>query len=236
MRRTKTAILLKIAILVIATVAHAGNFTLTGNDHLDVTTSYDDGDLCDFSTANIIEGGSVKRLDARNNSTVNESGGSVDLLTTYNNSIANISGGSVYILVSQKGTVNMSGGYVPYFNSSGNSIVNMSNGSVMEFETTISSTVNLSGGSITSNFHASNNSIINISDGSIAGRIRAYDDSIFNISGGNITASLAVFSRGTVIFDGYGFKLGDGLLWDIDGKTILGTGVLTGNWFDGTNW
>ena len=37
-----------------------------------------------------------------------------------------------------------------------------------------------------------------------------------------------------VTFDGYDFGATDGLT--LDGNTVLGTGVLTGKWADGTAW
>ena len=40
----------------------------------------------------------------------------------------------------------------------------------------------------------------------------------------------------TVILDGYDFILGNGLSWSIDGETIIGVGLLSGKWFNGTSW
>jgi hypothetical protein len=55
------------------------------------------------------------------------------------------------------------------------------------------------------------------------------------MSGGSVTR-LYTYDSSTVIFNGYDFSLGSGLSWDIDNQTILGTGSLTGMWFDNTSF
>ncbi len=370
---------LAIVILVMGAAAWAEDFTLTGYDILDVTTRYTNGYLYDFSTANVLDYGSVYYLYAYNSSTVNMSGGRGDISAhdsstvnisggqineldaytsstvnisdgdvgdfyTYDNSIVNISGGIISSYIeAQGGTVNISGGQINELDAYTSNCVNISGGyvkvikagglqrgverlnisggtvekiqtaltlegddhfsytgSVSDFapygiqavEGTIgelslrqidaydssivdipggsigslwaydSSTVNISDGSMGSLWaydsstvnvsgsvikflHAYDSSIVNMSGGSLIGYpyyvpprlgLIASGSSIVNISGGSIDVGLQASDYSTVIFDGYDFALGSGLSWDIDGKTILGTGILTGMWFDNTSF
>ncbi len=205
------------------------------------------------STLNV-SGGKVGVLKAYNDSTVNVSGGGVGVLKAYNDSIANISSGRlnsleagdnvtvnvygegsvVVIDALNSSTVNISGGYLENINAYDRSTVNISGGSNSWLDASGNATINISGGDIVS-FFAVENSIVNISGGSFDA-IVTDDSSIMNISGGNISQFLRVTGDSTVIFDGYDFILGEGLSWDIDSQIILGTGILTGKWFDDTSF
>ena len=71
------------AALVLALSGRAhGDFVLFGNQHLDVTTSHTSGTLWDWSSASVLESGSVGNLDACHFSTVHISGGRVSSTST----------------------------------------------------------------------------------------------------------------------------------------------------------
>jgi hypothetical protein len=128
MKRAKIAVCLAV-LLAIAALPKAEAFTLTGNQHLDITTSYDRGYLWDFSTADSLSGGSVTWLDAYDNSTVNLSGGSVTWLDAYDSSTVNMPDGTVkWLKAYDSGIVNMSGGNTLYLKAYNSGIVNMSGG------------------------------------------------------------------------------------------------------------
>ena len=229
-----------VALLALAASTHAEGFTLTGSQHLDVTTSYDYGYLYESSTASILTGGNVlTTLFVNDEAKLNISYGSANMLHTYNNSTLDMSGGNIS----------------NYLSSLDSSTVNISNASVVNWlYATNTSTVNISGGTFTHQSYAYNNSIMNISGGIFNDAFTAYNDSKINFSGGNminslraIDSSVVNISGGTivslhanntsnVIFEGYDFILGQGLSWDIDGQTILGTGTLTGKWFNNTSF
>ena len=164
-------------------------------------------------------------LSANDSSTVNMSGGSISKLYASHNSVVNISGGSIGSSIS----------YRDYFYAYDNSIVNMSGGHISNLRAYDSSTVSMSGGSIGFELIAYDSSTVNISGGSISSYLSATGSSIVNIFGGSIN-KLYANATSNVIFNGYDFALGNGLYWDIDGKTILGTGILSGKWFDDTSF
>jgi len=182
MKRAKITIYL-LAILAIAASTHAQDFTLTNNEHLDVTSDYHYGYLWDSSTANVTTGGSMSYAQANDEAILNISGGKVEELEASNNS-----------------------------------------------------TLNIYNGLVTDDIDAYHNTNVNIFGGSVDG-LRTYDNSTVNMSGGSISEDgLQVWDASIVIFDGYDFTLDDGLSWDIDGQTILGTGTLSGTWFDNTSF
>ena len=81
--------------LVDATAPGNPTFTLTGSDFLAVTSTYTQGILYDYSSADIQSGGIVVQLSAYDNSSVMLSGGSVGQLSSYDNSSIMLSGGSI---------------------------------------------------------------------------------------------------------------------------------------------
>jgi hypothetical protein len=144
------------------------------------------------------------------------SGGSImDSINAYGHSTINISGGYVdYCLRGyDSSTINMSGGYVNTPAPNDSSTMNMSGGSAYWFSAEGSSTTNISGGSI-DEFYAVGSPAVNISGGSIES-LHARDTSTNNIFGQN-------------------FHYGSGLT--LDGNRVLGTGILSGEWLDGTQW
>jgi hypothetical protein len=211
-------------LLALASVSPAANFLLRGSQEQDITTSYDEGYLYDYSVANIKSGGSVQYdLQCHQSSTANIFDGSINSLVMYHNSTANLFGGSVTSSVCNglqsrdSSTVNVFGG-----------VVNSDFFYALDF-----SRVNVSGGTLSS-LGAYHNSTVNISGGIVSNWLFTSSDSIVDITGGSIKGLLA-YNTSKITLHGYGFLLGSGLSWADDGKTILGTGFLSGKWLGKTD-
>ena len=98
------------------------------------------------------------------------------------------------------------------------SILDMTEGSVESLSSYNSSVVNLFGGTV----------------GVAPGHsLYAYDSSTANLFGGSVSAVYA-YDTSTVAFVAQDFQFGEGL--SLEGNRVLGTGVLSGEWFDGTAW
>jgi len=69
--------------------------------------------------------------------------------------------------------------------------------------------------------------------GGLVGALYTRDSSSADISGGWV-GELCAFDSSTVTFLARDFQLGDGL--SLDGDRLLGTGYLSGEWFDGSLW
>ena len=214
-----------------------GDFILWNDESLTVNSSHSQGILYDTSRVFIVSGGHVGNLWAYNSSIANISGGYVSLLYAYDYSVVDISGGSVnnHLYAYDFSTVNLSGGSIDNnpLNAYDSSTVNFSGGSItFPLNACDSSTVNFSSGYV-SQLYAHNSSTVNFSGGSVS-NLEAYDTSTVNISGGNINASLSAYDSSTVIFYGRGFRASGSLV--LDGERVLGTGILSGEWMDGTRW
>jgi len=153
-----------IAIVLVASIAEAEDFILTGNQGLIVDKAYVNGKLYDYSWAKVQEGGSITNAYLYNFSTLYVSGGRIDHVYAYGNSVMNVSGGSI---------------------------------------------------------------------GDVAAGITIIGNEIVNISGGMVS-KLGAGDFSTVLIYGYDFQTTGGL--SLDGQRVVGTGVLTGKWFDGTSW
>jgi hypothetical protein len=185
----------------------------------------------DSSTANI-SGGSVNNLDAQSSSTVNLSGGPVSNLWAKDSSTVNLSGGSVSNLWAyDSSTVDISGGSMTYLYAQYSSTANISGGSVAYLYAQGSSTVDVSGG-IVGGLYAQYYSSVDISGGSVSS-LQAYSSSTTNLTGGSVS-NLWAYDSSTVIFNGRNFQAGSGLTFD--GERVLGVGMLSGEWMDGTRW
>ena len=188
-------------------------------------------------------------ISAWDSTTIAMSGGSVSSLIVYNVRLfgperVNISGGTVNTLgvsfrIEGGETFSFSGfdsvadlaphgilaseGTVANFCVSGldvfaDSILDMTGGSVESLSSYDSSVVNLFGGTV----------------GVAPGHsLYAYDSSTANLFGGSVSAVYA-YDTSTVAFVAQDFQFGEGL--SLDGNRVLGTGVLSGEWFDGTAW
>jgi hypothetical protein len=210
-----------------------GDFILHDSEQLTVNSDHSTGTLYDTSRAFIVSGGYVWLLEAHNVSTVNISGGDVTYLRARSSSAVNISGGGVSSGLSAYGLskLNISGGSVNSLYAIEHSTVNISGGDVTYgLQVSGSSTANISGGSIQKELYISNLGIANISGGSV-GTLKVYSSA--NISGGSLSDLLA-YNSSTVIFHGLDFLASGGLT--LSGERVLGTGILSGKWMDGTPW
>jgi hypothetical protein len=89
----------------------------------------------------------------------------------------------------------------------------------------------ISGGSV-SNFEVCNSSTVDMSSGSV-NYLNASDSSSVDISGGTV-GILAAQRSSVVTFYGQDFLASGGLI--LDGERVLGLGMLSGEWLDGTGW
>jgi hypothetical protein len=228
--RNKT--ILVVVMVVMATSAQAASFTLSGSQHKNISSGYENARLLDFSTANVYQTGGITYANVYDEATLNVFGGTVsNLILTNNNSTVNISGGNHGI-----------GGSLPsLFYAKDSSTFNISGGSVDGvLYADIRSTINISGGSMDYILFPRDSSTVNITGGEIS-TLFAEDSSKVYMSGGSVTSQFCAFERSTAIFDGSDFEFapdafGNMLSWDVDGQTILGTGILTGKWFDDTGF
>jgi hypothetical protein len=257
---------------------------LTGNQHLDVSTSYDTGYLYDSTSADVLKDGHIGSAYVNNCAVLRVSGGSIDsTLDASGASSVNMSSGFVAFLFAQStGVINVNGGTVDKLFSAGANAVNVNDGSVsmlfahsganvyggtvgvVQLYSTLDvfggtvagvhafggSTANLSGGSISSlllvggtlNFYGGAGdalnvfvtSTANVFGGSIGGGLWAHDTATVNVSGGNISGGISAVDASTITFYGTDFQATGGLT--LDGNTVLGTGVLSGKWSNGTPW
>jgi hypothetical protein len=90
----------------------------------------------------------------------------------------------------------------------------------------------VSGGSVDECIWAYDSSAVDVSGGSVY-ILNAYDFSTANISGGGVSY-LNAYNSSTVTFHGQNFSASGGL--HFDGNRVLGTGILSGEWMDGTPW
>ena len=209
-----------VVIFLAATGSTRADFSISGNESFTVNSSHINGYLYETSQAFIVSGGAVNYLHAYNYSTTNVSSGSVrNYLHAYDYSTTNVSGGSISALKTYNySTANVSDGFLNYL------------------EAYDSSAANVSGGSL-SGLYPRGFSTVNVSGGSVSNMLEAYDSSTVNISGGFIgsnNGSLWACDYSIVNFSGQNFHYGSGLT--IDGLRVLGTGILSGEWFDGTPW
>ena len=211
-----------------------GNFILWNDESLTVNSSHSQGILYDTSRAFIVTGGSVNYLYANNSSGVNISGGGVSNLYAYNSSGVNINSGSVSSLNAYNSSdVNINSGSVSSLNAYNSSDVNITyRGSVGNHLSALDySTVDISGGSLY-RLSAYDSSGVNISGGGVS-NLYAYNSSDVNISGGSLDYVYA-YNSSVVTFYGQNFRVGGGLVFY--GEQVLGTGILSGEWVDGTRW
>ena len=229
-----------------------GDFILWNDEWLTVNSSHSQGLLYDTSCAFIVSGGAVTYLYAYDSGAVGVSGGNVSWLRAYNSSTTNISVGNVGNLYAYDiSTVNISGGTVGGLQTHDSSDVDISGGSMINqpLYAYDSSTVSISGGSVNYLYasysstvdvssgyvyqlYTSDISTVNISGGTV-GNLHAYNSSTVSISSASIT-NLDARNSSTVTFYGQNFRVGGELAFD--GERVLGTGMLSGEWMDGTRW
>ena len=210
------------------------DFILTGSQQLAVNTAHGQGTLFQQSKVWIVSGAFVHEINAFDNSSVYMSGGRVDDdLFAYHNSSIYISGGMVYDLFTyDTSTANISGtGKVNIFTARNSSTVNISGGTVNRINTYDNSTVAVSGGTVDS-LTPLNSSAVDISGGTV-NWICGWGSGVVSVSGGTVN-NLSATAGAAVTFHAQDFLLGPGL--SLDGERLLGTGILSGEWSDGTRW
>ncbi len=229
-----------------------GDFVLWDDEQLTVNTSHSLGTLYDQSWAQIIGDGSVSQLYAHDSSALDISGGSASYIYAYATSTVDMSDGSVYRLDAYAtSVVDMSGGSVSNrICAYDSSTVALSGGSVYRLYTYASSAMDISGGSVNYRLYAYDTSTVDISGGSVS-TLGAEDTSVVDIFGGSVSTLYAedtsvvdifggtvdsLYANGdsVVTFYARDFRLGSGL--SLDGDRLLGTGILSGEWFDSTRW
>lgn len=199
----------------------ATNFYVLDNSRLTVSG----GNIADLYVSNLRYGGPQR---------VTVTGGNVDTLRSQ----IILSGHDHLIYTTEIGLsdfgVQAVAGTVNHFNISlfavDTSVLVVSGGSLESLGVEDNATVSISGGDISS-LNAYGSSTVDISGGDI-NRLDVDSDSRVTILGG-IIHELSV-GRGTTLLQGFDFVLGEGLVWGIDGQTILGTGLLQGKWLDQT--
>jgi len=137
-----------------------------------------------------------------------------DLRAHDSSSVTMTDGYASFLFGLDDATVSISGGAIGLLSASHNSAVNIYGGVVTDFSGSLTGgSLNVFGGGL-SNLLAGNSSIIDI-----------YGGEMLTFSG---------IEHSTTTFHGQDFVLGDGLF--LDGDEVLGTGALSGKWFDGTAW
>ncbi len=196
------------------------DFILSENDFLIVNSFHRKGSLWDSSKVDIIAGGKVgdgtsgSGLYSYNISTVNIVGGYVGGLSALDDSIINlIEGGVSSLFPEENSIVNIYGGNVSSLGMHGHKL-------------------NISGGIVTY-LSVFSDGIVDISGGTISNHITTYNASTVYISGGSVS-SLNANDSSTIIFSGYDFHATNGL--SIIGNEVIGIGILSGKWSNGTAW
>ena len=186
----------------------------------------------------IVENGSVPwphSFRAYNQSTAVVSGGSVSTLKAYDTSTVDISGGSVHFLQAyDKACLKLSSGNVAVIESYDTTRVEIIGGTFNKLSIYDNSTATLSGGGLSDWLNVWNKSNLNIIGGSIGGRgLRVWNTANVNIYGGNVW-TVHAFQSATITFWATDFFLGEGL--SLNGNELVGIGLLSGQWLDGTEW
>jgi len=215
--------LISILVVLMATVAKA-DFVLSGTDQLTVDRDHDKGTLNDQSSVDI-PAWSIGDLWVYDRSTAVVSGGDVANLrafhysTTYVND-GNLASNSIWGM----STMYMFGGSVNNLIVADFSNGYLIDGSVTYFRVGPDSHVKIDGGLVETLIALSPEDVANY-DPFGTGSIQVF---------GGLIDQINVHRSRTVFLYGRNFVLGTGL--SIDDHHITGTGVLSGEWFDGTVW
>jgi len=153
MNKARIVISLAMALLAIATTVQAGNFVLSGSEHLSVTTNYDTGYLWGYSTVTISQNGYVCVTYVNDKATLNIIGCTQEssmAIYSYNYSSVNINSGNINsIIILDNSVIDISGGYVDSLQAGNNSAVYISGGNIAHLNAYYGySLINISGGNI----------------------------------------------------------------------------------------
>jgi hypothetical protein len=200
---------------------------------LEVDSSHSVGILYDSSTADVVVGGYVKDAYVNNASGLMIFAGGVGTVESYDTSTVTVFGGGIIGLNAyDTSSMIISGGGIQSLKSQDASSVDISGGVVNRMNTSNTSSMIISGGTfdILYTYDVSN---VDISGGNF-NDLFVYNTSNVDISGGGIENYLKVYGTSSVTFHGYDFRVTGGLR--LEGDRVLGTGALTGRWFDKTPW
>ena len=136
-----------------------------------------------------------------------------------------------YLYPYETSTVTVSGASVVYLHTYDTSTVAVSGASVRDLSAYGTSTVAVSGASV-DYVDTYGTSSVDISGGRVD-YVYTNETSTVDISGGSFYV-LGAQDSSTVTLHGYDFQPTDGL--SLDGNKVVGTGVLIGKWYDGTQW
>jgi len=191
-----------------------------------------DSDLAAYDNSNVsMTGGYIACLWPVHNSTVAMSGGLVGYASSYDSSVLNISGGEIsHLRINEGSKVTISGGNFPYVQPKANSLLEITDGvfgSVWPWD----SSMTVSGGdlryvSIGSTSH------LNMRGGDI-NDLWGWETTTIDIFGGSVSNLRAKHSS-VITLHGYDFVAMGGL--SFSGEQVLGIGILSGKWHDGTPW
>jgi hypothetical protein len=217
-------------------VCAASDLVLSGTQHQDVTASYGIATLYDSSTLAVLPGGFISRVTSYGNAGTTIGGGTIGNswpsggIRAYDSSTVTLnSGEGGFIFGYNTSTVNIRGGSVSdssfdyALRGYDNSTLNISGGTVVQVWSGGSSTVNITGGLITYRGYGSPGYYT----------FWAVQSSTVNISGGTLGHAAAA-NDAIIRFYGYDFQATGGLI--LDGEHVIGTGTLSGKWFDDTPW
>jgi hypothetical protein len=209
------------------------DFNLTGNQHMDVTETHYNGYLWNTSSADVFS--KLYNAYVNDEAILRVMGGRVVTAYAYDNSSVNVSGGEISLNLNayDTSTINITDGVVYGFHSYNSSTATISGGLVWTQSAHGTSTINITDGR-NDGLYAFDNSVINISGGIMNNYIYASGSSTINISGGSIGGVLHSIETSNITFYGQHFVLGGGL--SLYGNELIGTGTLSGQWFDGTSW
>jgi hypothetical protein len=248
-------LIVAVALLLLVAVAGTAqaDFSLTGEEHMDVTSYHSLGELYDTSTADVLEGGSIFEAYVYNTAKLRvlEDGCLVSELHTCNSGVAGVCGGDIYDLYAgDTSRVSISGGRVDELYANGSSRLAMSGGSITwRLNASNSSSIGICGGSVWSLF-AGDTSKVRICGGTVS-MMYPGGSSHVSICGGTFplfstsgSASVGVFGgdifqlyagdTSSIMVRGHDFEVTGGL--SLDGDRVVGTGVLSGTWWGGAPW
>lgn len=231
--------------LALAAGTARADFILSGTQHLDVATSHATGVLYNSSTADVLTGGYINKAYVNDQALLDvrrPSGQAIYEARAYNDSTIRVTIGSYstsyldcsvsWLYAYNTSNVDISDGSIYKAELYDDSRCDLYGGNIDALWTHDTSTVAISGGSVSWKVAAFDASTVDISGGSLSG-LDAYHTSSVHISGGSVSWLYAC-DTSSVTLHGYDFRATGGLA--LDGDKVLGTGVLTGKWSDGTAW
>lgn len=206
---------------ILAATAGADTFMLFDDDHKDVTDSYDEGVLFDESSADVLEGGFIDDAEVNDASQLNVVAGEVDAPYAWD-----------------EGTIHITDeGKVTWLEARDDSTIETAGGECTDMFIRDNSTLKVTGGYV-DRVTARGESYTTVTGGVFDDTFEIIDWANVDISGGLIS-ELQARHETVVTLDGHSFEAAEGLELEeydvVNGVThykVVGTGTLTGQWFD----